>query len=132
MTIPVTFGDCDPAGLVFYPNFLRWFDTSFQNILSARGFDQRRIQERFDAVGTGVMDVKSSFRAPVRYGDDLTIVSRIASYSNRSFEVTHEASVDGRLCVEALEIRGLFAMRDGRLKALDITPIKALLEHATS
>ena len=23
-TVDVTFGDCDPAGIVFFPNFSRW------------------------------------------------------------------------------------------------------------
>ena len=27
-TVNVTFGDCDPAGIVFFPNFSRWMDTA--------------------------------------------------------------------------------------------------------
>lgn len=26
----VGFGDCDPAGIVYYPNFFRWFDEATQ------------------------------------------------------------------------------------------------------
>ena len=26
--VTVHFGDCDPAGIVFFPNFLRWMDQS--------------------------------------------------------------------------------------------------------
>ena len=25
-SVTVQFGDCDPAGIVFYPNFQRWMD----------------------------------------------------------------------------------------------------------
>ena len=27
-TVDVAFGDCDPAGIVFFPNFSRWMDAS--------------------------------------------------------------------------------------------------------
>jgi len=27
-TVNVTFGDCDPAGIVFFPNFSRWMDSA--------------------------------------------------------------------------------------------------------
>jgi acyl-CoA thioesterase FadM len=28
--ILVAWGDCDPAGIVYYPNYFHWFDTIFQ------------------------------------------------------------------------------------------------------
>jgi acyl-CoA thioesterase FadM len=31
----VQFGDCDPAGIVFYPNYLAWFDAAFGRMLRA-------------------------------------------------------------------------------------------------
>src|SRR4051812_35838364 len=33
----VEFGDCDPAGIVFYPNFLRWTDAASLRFFAAAG-----------------------------------------------------------------------------------------------
>ena len=35
----VEFGDCDPAGIVFYPNFLRWMDAAALHFFRAAGVD---------------------------------------------------------------------------------------------
>ncbi|MEY2660956.1 MAG: hypothetical protein RLZZ123_2128, partial [Pseudomonadota bacterium] len=29
--VDVLFGDCDPAGIVFFPNFSKWMDASSLN-----------------------------------------------------------------------------------------------------
>lgn len=33
----ITFGDCDPAGIVFYPNAFRWMDAGFHTLLRPVG-----------------------------------------------------------------------------------------------
>ena len=33
----VEFGDCDPAGIVFYPNYLRWMDAASLHFFRAMG-----------------------------------------------------------------------------------------------
>lgn len=33
----ISFGDCDPAGIVFYPNFFGLFDRTFHAWLMAHG-----------------------------------------------------------------------------------------------
>ena len=38
LSVGVSFGDCDPAGIVFYPNFFRWFDRCFHHFLAARAW----------------------------------------------------------------------------------------------
>ena len=39
VVFPVTihFGDCDPAGIVFYPNFLRWMDAASAHFFAECG-----------------------------------------------------------------------------------------------
>jgi len=32
--LSVEFGDCDPANIVFYPNFYRWFDAATHHLLN--------------------------------------------------------------------------------------------------
>ena len=35
--VDVMFGDCDPAGIVFFPNFSKWMDTASLNVVMACG-----------------------------------------------------------------------------------------------
>ena len=44
----IEWGDCDDAGIVFYPNYFRWFDNAFHHLLRQCGIGQRILVERFD------------------------------------------------------------------------------------
>ncbi len=49
--VEVEWGDCDPAGIVFYPNFYAWFDASSHALLDALGFSHALLRERFSIIG---------------------------------------------------------------------------------
>lgn len=124
----VEFGDCDPAGIVFYPRFFSWFDAAFQRWLRERGTDQAAIQARFDAVGTGLVDVRANFRAPVRPGDALTVVLVGIEWDERTFALAYEGRRGEQVCVEGTERRGLFARRpDGRLGLVPLSEFRAMI-----
>ena len=35
--VRVEFGDCDPAGIVYFPNFFRWYDAASRNFFPECG-----------------------------------------------------------------------------------------------
>ncbi len=37
-TIRIEWGDCDPAGIVFYPRYFEWFDACSTGLFEAAGF----------------------------------------------------------------------------------------------
>jgi acyl-CoA thioesterase FadM len=41
-TIKVEFGDCDPAGIVWFPNFFRWIDASSRHFFLECGVPRWR------------------------------------------------------------------------------------------
>ncbi len=47
LPVHVHFGDCDPAGIVFFPNFSRWMDAS-----SLHFFMQNGIQALYFFIGS--------------------------------------------------------------------------------
>lgn len=69
----VDWGDCDAAGIVFYPNFFRWMDSVFHEMTTSLGFDQRSLQTDFDIFATPLIDVGCNFTSPARYGDRLSV-----------------------------------------------------------
>lgn len=125
---PIEFGDCDPAGIVFYPAFFRWFDATFQRWLRDKGADQALIRDRFDAVGTGLIEAGASFRAPVRPGDLLSLAIAEVVWEERTLRVSYRGTVAGRTAVEGHEVRGLFALRtDGTLRLVPLGDLRAML-----
>lgn len=107
--IRVGWGDCDPLGIVYYPNYFSWFDDGTHGLLTAAGFSQRLIIDRFGVLGTPLVDAGARFRQPSSYGDVLQLESRVERWSAKSFRMAHLLSRDGRPAVEGWEIRVFLA-----------------------
>lgn len=124
----VEWGDCDDAGIVFYPNYFYWLDCTWQRLLRARGLGQRELKRRFDVV-TPLMDVGCRFSAPVTYDDELVIAATIGEWHEKRFRVDYALSVAGRAVARGHELRAwAIAGADGRLASQPIDPaFRALL-----
>jgi 4-hydroxybenzoyl-CoA thioesterase len=106
--IRVSFGDCDPAGIVYYPNFFRWADGLFHLYLQGRAEGHQAVCQRIGSLGLGLMSAGMQFRSPVAPGQilSLSIVSLV--WSERSFEVQYAGAVDGRQAISGTEKRAVF------------------------
>lgn len=114
----VEWGDCDPAGIVFNPNYFRWFDHATAMLYEAAGWPKDEMLAKFGAAGCPIVETKATFRAPCRYGDDVTIESSIQEVRRSSFAVRHLLRHGETLCVEENETR-VWTVRDesGALKS---------------
>ena len=115
----VEWGHCDAAGLVFYPNYFRWFDASFQRLLRGKGYDQRTLADRFGILGTALTGCDAKFLQPLTYGDEITLESRITDWQDTRFTAECRISKAGRPAVIGHEHR-FWAEHDaitGKLKA---------------
>ena len=107
----VEFGDCDPAQIVFYPNFLRWMDAASLHFFRAGGFPPWRELERSDGIlGTPIVDVQARFVAPASYGDVIDVETSIAEWRAKSFVLSHTIRRGETLLAEGREVR-IFARR---------------------
>lgn len=127
--IVVSFGDCDPAGIVYYPNFFRWMDGTFHAFLKARSKGHKAICEELCARGLGLMDAKMTFRSPVSDGDSVRYAMTEIAWSGKSFDIFYRVTSGDRLVLEGFERRGVFVERDGRLSAGLTGPLRELLEN---
>jgi YbgC/YbaW family acyl-CoA thioester hydrolase len=100
----VSWGDCDPAGIVFYPRFFHWMDSAFHDLLRARGFTARSLRERFGVV-TPIVEVGATFRAPAIPGDPLRIEVRIERFGEKSFRVAYRFTRGGTHLLDGFESR---------------------------
>ena len=121
----VEFGDCDPAQIVFDPNFLRWMDAAGHRYFHALGVPpwQLRPERAHDLIiGTPIVDVHARFIAPATYGDRIEIETTIAEWRGKSFVMEHVIRRGATLLVEGREVR-VFARRHpvdpARIQAVD-------------
>ena len=103
--ISVEWGDCDAAGIVFYPNFFAWFDTAFQRMTRARGFGHRVIRERYGIVGLPIVDANAAFRSPASFDDVLTVSAAVGHWGRSSLRADYRIALGGRLVAEGYETR---------------------------
>ncbi|MBO0758469.1 MAG: acyl-CoA thioesterase [Bradyrhizobiaceae bacterium] len=102
----IEWGDCDPAGIVFYPRYFEMFDTSTTALFErALGMKKSEFLKAYDAVGYAMVDTRARFRSPTRFGDDVVIETTITELKPSSFSVQHRLMKDDVVAVEAFETR---------------------------
>lgn len=126
----IDWGDCDAAGIVFYPNYFRWIDATFHALGRAAGFDQRSLARDFGLIGTPLVESSLKFLSPGRYHDSLRIAARIARLGGSGLTVAYALSIDGRAVAEGHEARVFAAAGEGgKLRPAPIPEaIRAALE----
>jgi 4-hydroxybenzoyl-CoA thioesterase len=105
LIVSVEFGDTDPAAIVFYPNFFRWFDASAWRLFAKAGLTFDVFQQEFGLIGAPIVDVQSTFIKPLRFEDTIEITSYVSSWKRKTFELVHEVRRDGELCAKGVEVR---------------------------
>lgn len=123
----VSFGDCDPAGIVFYPNILAWFDRAFHDWLWEFG-GHETLCERHGALGIGLMDVSARFLRPMKNGDRLVIDLAVEEWREKAFRIAYEIRSGTRLTATGCETRGLFVQGETGMIAAPLDSLRELLE----
>jgi 4-hydroxybenzoyl-CoA thioesterase len=129
--VNVQFGDCDPAGIVFYPNFQRWMDEASLAFFMQCGVPPwRELVKTRGIVGTPLLEVTTRFVAAVTYAETLDIETWIEEWRAKVFVQRHRMRRGETLICEGIETRA-FVRRDaddpGRLRAIPIPDdIKAM------
>jgi 4-hydroxybenzoyl-CoA thioesterase len=121
----IEWGDCDPAGIVYYPRYFEFFDTSTTHLLEATsGLRKRDMLAEFGLAGWPMVDTRARFERPLRFGDECIIESAFTELGRSSFKIHHRLSLEGELAVEGWETRVFVSGENGSIRA---TPIPATL-----
>jgi 4-hydroxybenzoyl-CoA thioesterase len=104
--VRIEWGDCDPAGIIYYPRYFGFFDASTSALIErALGMTKHDYLKAYDFAGHPLVNTHSRFIVPTRFGDDVTIETTIAELRRSSFDVRHRLFKDGALAVEGFETR---------------------------
>jgi 4-hydroxybenzoyl-CoA thioesterase len=128
-TLRIEWGDCDPAGIVFYPRYFAMFDTSTAYLIErAAGMSKFDYLKHYKFVGHPIVETRAIFRVPTRFGDEVSIETAVAACGRSSIKIEHRLSKAGVLAVEGFETR-VFVAHDPddpeKLKSQPIPPVLA-------
>jgi 4-hydroxybenzoyl-CoA thioesterase len=131
----IEWGDCDPAGIIFFARYFDMFDVS-TTILLERALGMKKIEylKAYDFIGHPLVETRARFRLPTRFGDEVAIDTAVTGCGRSSFKVEHRVTHNGALAVEGFETRVWAGRHPGdptRMKAQPIPPqVVARLTHA--
>jgi 4-hydroxybenzoyl-CoA thioesterase len=100
----VEWGDCDPAGIIFYPTYFRWMDAASWAFWESVGYTPKRM--RTEHLATPLVSADCQFLSPAMQGDHCEVRSRIGRFGGASFVVMHEiVREDGTALAKGSETR---------------------------
>ena len=98
--IRIYYQDTDCGGVVYYGNYLRYFEQGRTQWLEARGSSVKAFMDA--GILFAVVHAELHYRSPARYGETLTIATTLKEMRAASFTFAHEIreKASGRLVVE--------------------------------
>jgi 4-hydroxybenzoyl-CoA thioesterase len=111
--VRVEFGDCDPAGIVWFPNFFRWIDAASRHFFVTCGVPPwAETAGTIGVIGTPLVDTHAKFVKTATYGDQLQVHTSISEWRTRSFVQRYRVTRGDVLLMECEEIRIFAGKRD--------------------
>jgi acyl-CoA thioester hydrolase len=125
MEIKIYYEDTDCGGVVYYANYLKYFERARTHYLEARGLSVAELMKQ--GCLFVVVHAEVDYRAPARYGDILDIATMIPDMSPASITFSHvvRERQSGRVIVEGTA-RLAVTDGNGKVKRLDKELVVAL------
>jgi acyl-CoA thioester hydrolase len=84
----VYYADTDHGGVVYYANYLRWFEIGRTELLRDLGVDRSELES--GDILLPVVEVKCEYKASAKYNDVVRIVTGIEKVGNKSIIFGYE------------------------------------------
>ena len=125
MQVKIYYEDTDCGGVVYYGNYLKYFERARTEYLEERGLSVARLME--EGTMFVVVHAEVDYRSPARYGNWLVIETVVSGMTAASFTFSHviRERESRRVVVEG-SARLAATDRNGKVKRLDKTMICVL------
>ena len=112
LSVEIRFGDCDPAGIVFFPRYHRWMDAASLHFFMTCGVPPWHVLETTTGIiGTPLLEHHARFVKSATYGERLTISTCVEEWRAKVFIQKHTIRRGDDLICESRETRA-FCVRD--------------------
>jgi 4-hydroxybenzoyl-CoA thioesterase len=108
----VEWGETDAAGIVFYPNYFRWFDQATHELFRNLGIPLEPMA-REERSGPIIIEARCQLVAPLFYDDVVQIEACIAELRTRAFRVEYVVRRGEQIVATGYEVR-IWAHVSGR------------------
>lgn len=100
----IAWGECDAAGIVYYPRYFHFMDVAFQSLMRKAGFNHHRLVNEF-GVRVPIVDANAKFISPASFDDRLVVETDVAHWGTKSFRVSYRGAREGVAVFEGQEVR---------------------------
>ncbi|HXW42068.1 MAG TPA: thioesterase family protein [Xanthobacteraceae bacterium] len=122
----IEWGDCDPAGIIFYARYFDIFDASTTMLIEcALGMKKIDYLKAYNFSDHPLVETRAKFLLPTRFGDEVAIETALVACDRSRFKVEHRLSNAGALAVEAAETRAWLAVDSEHPKRMKSQAIPA-------
>jgi acyl-CoA thioester hydrolase len=125
MEVRIYYEDTDCGGVVYYANYLKYFERARTQYLEDRGLSVAGLLKE----GTQflVVHAELDYRSPARYGETLTVATKLSAIGNASLTFSHviRERASHRVVVEG-SAKLVTVDLDGKVKRLDKAIVAAL------
>lgn len=111
--VRVYYEDTDAGGVVYYANYLRFFERARTERLRALGFEQDSLRTEAGVL-FAVRSVQAEYLKPARFNDTLRVTAQVSELRRASLSFQQEIRRGGQLLCHA-QIR-IVCLTDGELK----------------
>ena len=112
----VAYGDCDPSGVVFNPNYLVFYDVALTEFWRAHAGGYGAMME--EGVDLQVVEATARFKAPARFDDEIDVTIEVTRLGNTSM-ITSGAIQPRRLAARRARPRLRLRRRHGADEGAD-------------
>lgn len=96
--IQVRYGETDQMGVVYHANYIIWFELGRTELINSLGLSYVEMEKK--GIISPVIDVKASYKKPVRYGDKVKVKTMLKKYDG--VRVTYDYEIingENEVCV---------------------------------
>ena len=86
--LKVRYAETDQMGIVYYANYLVWFEVARTEYLLAQGLDYRDVEK--EGLFMAVVESYCAYKAPARYGDTVLVQAYPRDVKNSSLKFEYK------------------------------------------
>jgi acyl-CoA thioester hydrolase len=114
--IRVIYGDTDQMGVVYYANYLRFFEAGRNEFIRTRGLRYRDFEQRF-GLRLPVAEAHVGYRIPARYDDLLAVETSLAEVRRASARFEYRIVREGELLATGHTVHACVDL-EGRIRRM--------------
>ena len=134
LEILVEWGHCDPARIVFNPNFFVWMESGMDRLFSTANHPIAKIiDEDPQYRGVPLLATQANFHKPAKVGEIITVATSISRWGKTSFEISYRFFRGEDVLCTATQTRvWCYAEGTGSQETIKPTPIPEPVRTALS